>query len=79
MQSGQFTCPRCGPVNAIAQLISAGTLANPLSGFCKRCEHWYQFTAGTPSTTTTGAANVQGATGLTVASGTASARWALSS
>ena len=44
-----------------------GALTNPLAGFCHRCEHSYQFTVGSPSTTTTGTANVQGAT---AASGT---------
>ena len=56
--------------NAVAQLVTTGALTNPLMGFCNRCEHDYQFTAGTPSTTTTGAANTQGATAITVASGT---------
>lgn len=70
MQPGQFKCPRCGPTSAVAQLVSAGQLNAPLAGFCNRCEHPYQLTAGTPSTTTTGVANVQGATTPTVASGT---------
>ena len=70
LQAGQFVGPRCGPTNAVAQLITTGALTNPLMGHCNRCEHHYQFTAGTPSTTTTGAANVQGATAITVASGT---------
>ncbi len=68
--AGLFTCPRCGPANAVAQLVSAGATANPLAGFCDRCEHPYQFTLGSPSTTTTGA-NSQGATVLNVTSGTA--------
>ena len=71
MQSGAFTCPRCGPTNAVAQLINCGTLANVLSGFCNRCEHWYQLSVGAPSTTTTGTSNTQGATALTVAAGAA--------
>ncbi len=58
----------------MAQLINAANLANPLAGFCNRCEHTYQLTAGSPSTTLTGAANTQGATTLTVASGTSLAR-----
>jgi hypothetical protein len=69
LQSGQFSCPRCGPTNAVAQLVSAGVLLNPLTGFCSRCEHHYQFTVGAPSTTTTGTANTQGATAITVAAG----------
>lgn len=68
-QPGQFICPRCGPTNAVAQLISAGQLNAPLAGRCNRCEHAYQLTTGTPSRITTGVANVQGATALTVASG----------
>ena len=60
MQSGQFTCPRCGGTNAVAQLISAGALANPLAGFCNRCEHPYQLTVGAPSTTTSGTSNDAG-------------------
>jgi len=71
MQSGQFTCPRCGPTNAVAQLVTTGALTNPLAGFCNRCEHGYQLTAGSPSTTTSGMSNTQGATAITVASGTA--------
>ncbi len=71
LQAGQFSCPRCGSgPGTVAQLISSGALTNPLFGQCNRCEHGYQFTAGTPSTTTTGTANVQGATSITVASGT---------
>ena len=53
----------------MAQLVTTGALTNPLFGHCNRCEHGYQFTAGTPSTTTTGAANTQGATAITVAAG----------
>jgi hypothetical protein len=68
---GLFTCPRCGPTNAVTQLIATGSLANPLAGRCRRCEHPYQLTVGAPSTTTTGSANVQGATVLTVAAGAA--------
>ncbi len=71
IQSGQFTCPRCGPTNAVAQLVTTGAVTNPLAGICNRCEHGYQFTAGSPSTTTSGTANTQGATAITVASGTA--------
>ena len=59
MQPGQFSCPRCGPTNAVAQPITAGALTNPLAGFCHRCEHSYQFTVGSPSTTTTGTADVE--------------------
>ena len=70
IQPEQFSCPRCGPTNAVAQPITAGALTNPLAGFCHRCEHSYQFTVGSPNTTTTGTANVQGATALTAASGT---------
>ena len=69
LQAGQFSCPRCGPVNAVAQLVTTGALTNPLMGFCNRCEHGYQFTAGTPSTTTTGSSNTQGALAITVAAG----------
>ena len=54
MQPGQFVCPRCGPTDAVAQLVTAGELLNPLAGFCNRCEHGYQLTVGAPSTTTTG-------------------------
>jgi hypothetical protein len=50
-------------------MIGTGSLTNPLAGFCNRCEHSYQLTVGAPSTTTTGAPNVQGATALTVAPG----------
>ena len=71
LQPGQFTCPRCGPASAAAQLVSAGAVTNPLAGFCSRCEHRYWFSVGTPSTTTTGTANTQGATALTVAAGAA--------
>ena len=73
---GLFTCPRCGPL-ASAQLITTGSLANPLAGRCNRCEHSYQLTLGAPSTTTTGAANTAGAVALTVALGTGftSASW----
>src|SRR6266851_3387081 len=72
MQPGNASPVRCGPSAVIptAQLIAAGSLANPLTGFCSRCEHQYQLTVGASSTTTTGAANTQGATALTVASGT---------
>ena len=70
LQPGAFTCPRCGGTNAVAQLVSTGAVLNPLAGFCNRCEHGYQLTAGSPSTTTTGTANTQGATALTVALGT---------
>ncbi len=70
LQSGQFSCPRCGSgPGTMAQLISSGALTNALFGQCNRCEHGYQFTAGTPSTTTTGSSNTQGATAITVASG----------
>lgn len=64
--AGLFTCPRCG---VAAQLLNTGSTANPLAGRCNRCEHSYQFTTGAPSTTTTGAANTQGAVALTVAAG----------
>lgn len=69
---GLFACPRCGSSAVIpsAHLVSAGMLRNPLSGFCNRCEHRYQLTVGSPSTTTTGSANTQGVTTLTVVSGT---------
>jgi hypothetical protein len=71
---GQFTCPRCGPSIAIpgAQLLTTGSNVNPLAGRCNRCEHQYELTTGAPSTstTTTGAANTQGAVALTVALGT---------
>ena len=69
---GLFTCPRYGSSAAIpsAKLISAGMLGNPLSGFCNRCEHRYQLTVGSPSTTTSGSANTAGATTLTVVAGT---------
>lgn len=70
-QPGAFSCPRCGSgPGTVAQLVNAGQLNAPLSGFCNRCEHHYQLTTGSPSTTTTGVANVQGAVALTVASGT---------
>ena len=69
-QPGAFVCPRCGPTNAVAQLVNAGMLAYPLAGFCSRCEHRYQLSVGSPSTTTSGTANTQGATTLTVAAGT---------
>lgn len=71
LQAGQFRCPRCGAIDAVAQLVSAGNLANPVAGFFNRCEHTYQLVTGSPSTTLTGVANVQGAVALTVASGTA--------
>ncbi len=71
MQPGQFSCPRCGSTSAVAQLVTTGAVTNPLAGFCCRCEHGYQLTAGSPSTTTSGTSNVQGATALTLASGTA--------
>ncbi len=62
LQAGQFSCPRCGSgPGTVAQLVTTGAALNPLIGHCSRCEHHYQFTAGTPSTTTTGAANTQGA------------------
>ncbi len=69
---GSFSCSSCGSSGAVpsARLIWAGALGNGLAGFCNRCEHRYQFTLGNPSTTTTGAANIQGATVLTVALGT---------
>jgi len=54
----------------VAQLITAFALSGNLAGRCDRCEHPYQFTVGAPSTTTSGTANVVGATSLTVASGT---------
>jgi hypothetical protein len=68
---GLFTCPRCGPSAVVPPtgLLDTGALLTQLAGRCSRCEHPYQFTTGAPSTTTTGAANVQGATALTVASG----------
>jgi hypothetical protein len=81
--AGLFRCPRCGTSAAIptaqltaiptAQLISNGITPQGAlpAGRCNRCEHPYAFTLGTPSTTTTGAANTQGAAALTVASGTA--------
>ncbi len=73
LQAGQFSCPRCGSgPGTVAQLISSGALTNPLFGQCNRCEHGYQFTAGTPSATTSGTSNVQGALAITVASGGAS-------
>jgi hypothetical protein len=67
---GVFVCPRCGPTNAIAKLIWTGSLTNPLAGRCNRCEHSYQFSTGSPSTTTSGSTNTAGATTLTVALGT---------
>ncbi len=69
---GLFLCPRCGSSGAVpsAKLIWAGMLGAPLAGFCNRCEHRYQFSLGAPSTTTSGAANIQGATVLTVTLGT---------
>jgi hypothetical protein len=67
---GLFTCPRCGPVNAPAKLLNTGSLTNPLAGRCNRCEHQYQLTVGSPSTTTTGT-NSAGSAVLSVASGTA--------
>ena len=70
LQPGLFHCPRCGSgPGTVAQLVSAGGLNYPVAGFCNRCEHSYAFSVGTPSTTTTGTANTQGATALTVASG----------
>lgn len=71
LQAGLFHCPRCGTGGVIptAQLVAAGGLNYPVAGFCNRCEHTYGFTAGNPSTTTSGVANVQGAAALTVASG----------
>ncbi len=63
-----FTCPRCG---VAAQLLNTGSVNNPLAGRCNRCEHSYQFTVGSPNTTTTGSVNIQGATALTVAAGAA--------
>lgn len=63
--------PALRAIDAVAQLVSAGNLANPVAGFCNRCEHTYQLVTGSPSTTLTGVANVQGAVALTVASGTA--------
>ena len=66
---GLFTCPRCGPTNAITQLMWTGSLTTLLAGRCRRCEHPYQFTVGNPSTTTTGSANTAGATVFTVTSG----------
>ena len=73
---GLFTCPRCGPLNAVAHLIATGSIFNPLAGRCNRCEHSYQFTVGSLSTTTTGT-NTQGATTINVASGTSfvSGQW----
>lgn len=70
---GLFVCPRCGPsaVIPVAQLLNTGGLGLPLAGRCNRCEHSYQLTLGVPSTTTTGAANTQGAAALTVAAGAA--------
>jgi len=70
--AGLFACPRCGTSAVIppAQLISAGGLLAPLAGFCNRCEHPGLWQLGTPSTTTSGSANTQGATVLTVALGT---------
>ena len=71
LQPGTFSCPRCGSgPGTVAQLISLGQLNFPVAGRCNRCEHQYAFTAGSPSTTTTGVANTQGATSLTVSSGT---------
>ena len=63
--------PRCGPARrGGAAGLTTGALTNPLIGFCNRCEHGYQFTAGTPSTTTaTGSSNTQGALAITVAAG----------
>jgi hypothetical protein len=67
-----FQCPRCGTSAVIptAKLLAGGSLTNPLAGRCNRCEHPYQLTVGSPNTTTTGAANIQGATTLNVAVGT---------
>jgi hypothetical protein len=70
---GAFACPRCGTLASaipVAQLIAGGL--NPVAGvagFCSRCEHSYQAVLGSPSTTTTGAANTAGPTTLTVAAG----------
>jgi hypothetical protein len=62
-----FSCPRCGPLGS-ARLLRTGSVTNPLARRCNRSEHSYQFTLGTPSTTTKGT-NSAGATTLTVASG----------
>jgi hypothetical protein len=75
VSAGYFSCPRCRTslnpaVIPPSQLITAGSWLNQVTGFCNRCEHQYQAVLGLPSTTTTGAANVQGATALTVALGT---------
>lgn len=64
--AGAFTCPRCG---VGAQLLNTGSLANAVAGRCNRCEHSYQLITGSPSTTTTGSSNAQGAVALTVAAG----------
>jgi hypothetical protein len=66
---GLFTCPRCGPVNAVTNLLSNGSLTTQVAGRCVRCEHLYQLTVGSPSTTTTGSSNTAGAAVLTVAAG----------
>ncbi len=71
-----FTCPRCGAIppgsTGVALNTSAPDLiSGALTGRCRRCEHQWKFTAGAPSTTTTGAANTQGAVVLTVAAGAA--------
>ncbi len=69
-QPGQFSCPRCGSgPGTVAQLLNMGQLGFPLAGRCNRCEHQYQISLGSPSTTATGVANVQGAVALTVTSG----------
>jgi hypothetical protein len=68
---GLWSCPRCGSgPGTVTQLVSGFCLTGNLAGFCKRCEHSYQFSVGAPSTTTSGT-NSQGATTLNVASGTA--------
>ena len=53
----------------MAQLVNCGMLNAPLAGFCNRCEYRYQLNLTTPTTTTSGTANVQGAVSLAVASG----------
>jgi hypothetical protein len=71
--AGFFTCPRCGSSAAVptAQLVAGFCLAGSPAGTCNRCEHQYQFSVGSPSTTTSGTSNTAGATTLNVASGTA--------
>jgi hypothetical protein len=71
-----FTCPRCGAIPPTASGVALNAsapdiISGALTGRCRRCEHTWKFTAGAPSTTTTGAANVQGAAVLTVAAGVA--------